>query len=86
MRHGLTLGELGLWFVKTLKLDVEYRVIEMKGWQPDAGAGVRLAIGRAHLDQSQPQRAEFVDGARLRGDGDARGHDAIGRTRHHSAA
>jgi len=25
MRHGLTLGELGSWFVKTLKLDVEYR-------------------------------------------------------------
>src|ERR1700742_2339970 len=29
MRHGLTLGELGLWFAKTLKLDVDYRVIEM---------------------------------------------------------
>src|SRR5258705_2632089 len=29
MRHGLTLGELGLWFVKTLKLDLDYRVIEM---------------------------------------------------------
>jgi len=30
MRHGLTLGELGLWFVKTLRLDVEYRIIEMQ--------------------------------------------------------
>ena len=39
MRHGLTLGELGLWFVRTLKLDVEYRVIEMQGWQPDAAPG-----------------------------------------------
>jgi uncharacterized protein YbbC (DUF1343 family) len=39
MRHGLTLGELGLWFVETLKLDVEYRVIEMQGWQPGATAG-----------------------------------------------
>src|SRR6188474_598366 len=28
MRHGLTLGELAHWFVRTLKLDVEYRVIE----------------------------------------------------------
>src|SRR5690606_9343135 len=27
MRHGLTLGELGAWFVAQLKLDVEYRVI-----------------------------------------------------------
>src|SRR3954471_16162048 len=35
MRHGLTLGELGHWFISKLKLDVEYRVIEMQGWQPD---------------------------------------------------
>src|SRR5262249_19792968 len=26
MRHGLTLGELGAWFIKTFKLDVDYRV------------------------------------------------------------
>ena len=39
MRHGLTLGELGLWFVRTLKLDVEYRIIEMQDWQPDAAPG-----------------------------------------------
>src|SRR5438132_13824427 len=36
MRHGLTLGELGSWFVAALKLDVEYRVIEIAGWRPDA--------------------------------------------------
>src|SRR6185437_3114088 len=34
MRHGLTLGELGLWFIDTLKLDVEYRIIEMQDWRP----------------------------------------------------
>src|SRR6478736_5889947 len=34
MRHGLTLGELGSWFITTLKLDVEYRIIEMQDWQP----------------------------------------------------
>ena len=39
MRHGLTLGELGLWFVSMLKLDVEYRVIEMQDWQPHAAPG-----------------------------------------------
>jgi len=36
MRHGLTLGELGSWFVDHFRLDVDYRVIEMRGWQPDA--------------------------------------------------
>ncbi|MGH6992616.1 MAG: exo-beta-N-acetylmuramidase NamZ family protein, partial [Caulobacteraceae bacterium] len=39
IRHGLTLGELGAWFVAAGKLDVEYRVIEMEGWRPDAGPG-----------------------------------------------
>ena len=45
MRHGLTLGELGSWFIKTLKLDVEYRVIEMQGWQPDAAPGYGWPLG-----------------------------------------
>ena len=49
-------------------------------------AGIRLAARRAHVDQSQSQRAESVDGARLCGHGDARGHDALGRARHHAAA
>ncbi|HET7132932.1 MAG TPA: DUF1343 domain-containing protein [Gammaproteobacteria bacterium] len=39
MRHGLTLGELAHWFVRTLKLDVRYRVIEMLGWHPEWGPG-----------------------------------------------
>jgi uncharacterized protein YbbC (DUF1343 family) len=32
MRHGLTMGELARWFVRTLKLDVDYKIIEMEGW------------------------------------------------------
>jgi uncharacterized protein YbbC (DUF1343 family) len=36
MRHGLTLGELGKWFVDVFKLDVDYRVIEMQGWTDSA--------------------------------------------------
>jgi uncharacterized protein YbbC (DUF1343 family) len=39
MRHGLTLGELGQWFVRELKLDLDYRVITMQGWQPNAAPG-----------------------------------------------
>jgi uncharacterized protein YbbC (DUF1343 family) len=45
MRHGLTLGELGRWFVKTLDLDVDYRVIEMQGWKPDEGPGYGWPLG-----------------------------------------
>ena len=38
MRHGLTMGEMALWFVDHFRLDVACRVIAMEGWQPD-GAG-----------------------------------------------
>ena len=53
MRHGLTLGELGDWFIKTLKLDVDYRVIEMRGWAPDAAPGFGWPLGeRAWINPS----------------------------------
>ena len=45
MRHGLTMGELGLWFIDLLKLDVDYKVIEMRGWQPDAAPGYGWPLG-----------------------------------------
>lgn len=45
MRHGLTLGELGSWFIETLGLDVEYRLIEMQGWRPDAPPGFGWPLG-----------------------------------------
>ena len=45
MRHGLTLGELAHWFVRTLKLNVEYRVIEMQGWQPQSAPGYGWPLG-----------------------------------------
>ena len=46
MRHGLTLGELGLWFIDTLKLDVDYQLIEMEGWDPDAAPGYGWPLGQ----------------------------------------
>lgn len=39
MRHGMTLGEMGRWFIDHFKLDVDYRVIEMEGWTPEDAPG-----------------------------------------------
>lgn len=39
MRHGMTLGEMGHWFIDHFKLDVAYRVVEMQGWKPDEAPG-----------------------------------------------
>jgi uncharacterized protein YbbC (DUF1343 family) len=45
MRHGMTLGELGHWFMAKFSLDLEYRVIEMEGWRPNAGPGFGWPLG-----------------------------------------
>lgn len=45
MRHGLTMGELGQWFIATLGLSLEYRVITMDGWRPDEAPGFGWPIG-----------------------------------------
>ncbi len=39
MRHGLTLGELGHWFIDHFKLNVAYRVVKMLGYDPNEGPG-----------------------------------------------
>jgi len=45
MRHGLTLGELGHWFIDKWKLDVAYRVVEMAGYDPEAAPGYGWPLG-----------------------------------------
>jgi len=45
MRHGLTLGELGRWFIRHLRLHVEYGVIEMQGWEPARAPGCGWPLG-----------------------------------------
>lgn len=45
MRHGLTLGELGRWFIDHYKLNVSYRVVEMEGYTPNEGPGFGWPLG-----------------------------------------
>jgi uncharacterized protein YbbC (DUF1343 family) len=45
MRHGLTMGEIARWFVATLRLDVDCRVVEMEGWAPRAAPGFGWPLG-----------------------------------------
>ena len=52
MRHGLTLGEMGAWFVEYFRLDVAYRVIEMEGWRPDAAPGFGWPEDRLWINPS----------------------------------
>lgn len=51
MRHGLTLGEMGQWFIAENDLDVPYRVITMEGWEPE-GAGLGWPESRVWINPS----------------------------------
>jgi len=52
MRHGLTMGEMGHWFIRHFGLEVDYRVIEMQGWAPDAAPGFGWPQERAWINPS----------------------------------
>ena len=52
MRHGLTMGEMGRWFVDHFKLDVDYRVIEMEGWKPGKAPGYGWPEDRVWINPS----------------------------------
>src|SRR5262245_8468459 len=53
MRHGLTLGELARWFVRTLHLDVECEVVTMADWDPIGAPGYGWPLGeRAWVNPS----------------------------------
>jgi len=52
MRHGLTLGELGHWFIRRFGLEVDYHVVKMEGWEPDAEPGFGWPPERVWINPS----------------------------------
>jgi uncharacterized protein YbbC (DUF1343 family) len=52
MRHGMTLGEMGRWFIDHFGLDVDYRVIEMESWRPDEASGFGWPAERVWINPS----------------------------------
>ncbi|MEA1071227.1 DUF1343 domain-containing protein [Sphingomonas sp. LY29] len=52
MRHGMTLGELGHWFVDHFNIDVDYRVIEMEGYRPNKAPGFGWPTDRLWINPS----------------------------------
>ncbi len=57
MRHGLTLGEMGHWFIQHYRLNVDYRVIDMHYWLPE-GPGLGWPTDRIWINPS-PNAANF---------------------------
>lgn len=54
MRHGLTMGEMGRWFIDHFRLDVDYRVIEMEGYDPEAAPGFGWPLGQREWINPSP--------------------------------
>lgn len=52
MRHGMTLGEMGHWFISQHNLNVDYKVITMTGWAPDQAPGFGWPVERAWINPS----------------------------------
>jgi uncharacterized protein YbbC (DUF1343 family) len=52
MRHGLTLGELGHWFIAHYGLDVDYHVVAMTGWDPAVAPGFGWPPERVWINPS----------------------------------
>jgi uncharacterized protein YbbC (DUF1343 family) len=59
MRHGLTLGELGNWFVRTLKLDVDYQTVAMEGWNPTSAPGYGWPLGERSWINPSPNASNL---------------------------
>ena len=52
MRHGLTLGEIGHWFIAHYGLDVDYHVVAIEGYDPDAAPGHGWPMDRVWINPS----------------------------------
>jgi uncharacterized protein YbbC (DUF1343 family) len=59
VRHGLTLGELARWFVRSLKLDVECEVVAIEGWQPERGPGYGWPLNERAWVNPSPNAASL---------------------------
>ncbi|MGB5290580.1 MAG: DUF1343 domain-containing protein [Lysobacterales bacterium] len=59
MRHGLTMGEMGYWFIRKLNLDVKYDVIRMDAWQPDVAPGYGWPVNERNWVNPSPNAANL---------------------------
>ena len=57
MRHGLTLGEAGLWFNKILDIGCPYEVLKMENYKPDQAPGFGWPEGELSWVNPSPNAA-----------------------------
>ncbi|HEY1233133.1 MAG TPA: DUF1343 domain-containing protein [Candidatus Binatia bacterium] len=59
MRHGLTLGELARWFVRQLRLDIDWQVVALEDWEPWRSPGYGWPLGERAWVNPSPNAANL---------------------------
>jgi len=59
MRHGLTLGEAALWFKKTLKINVQLKIVKMENHNPNEGPGFGWPLNELSWVNPSPNAANL---------------------------
>lgn len=59
MRHGLTLGEAGRWYINKKKIDVDYRVVKMTGYKPEKAPGYGWPVGELSWVNPSPNMPQI---------------------------
>jgi uncharacterized protein YbbC (DUF1343 family) len=59
MRHGLTLGEIGQWYLREKRLDLDFRVVAMEGYRPSEGPGYGWPWGERSWVNPSPNAASL---------------------------
>lgn len=57
MRHGLTLGEAALWFKNHFRLNVDLKIVEMTGYDPNSDPGYGWPLGELSWVNPSPNAA-----------------------------
>jgi uncharacterized protein YbbC (DUF1343 family) len=57
MRHGLTLAEAARWLVSSLHLQLDFEVVPMQGWRPEAAPGFGWPLGERSWVNPSPNAA-----------------------------
>ena len=59
MVHGLTMGEMGAWYIAHKNIDVDYHVIEMQGYAPNEAPGFGWPVNERAWVNPSPNAASL---------------------------
>jgi len=59
MVHGMTMGELGAWYIDRKKIDIDYHVVKMENYDPTTGPGYGWPVNERPWVNPSPNAASL---------------------------